>query len=75
MGILNRLFGNNENERQELVRAYEEIGILPAMTVDEYNEWVENNREVIEEIRKQSGQYYYCGICGWVHISRFPNCH
>jgi hypothetical protein len=20
-------------------------------------------------------EYFYCGICGWVHLSQFPNCH
>ncbi len=24
---------------------------------------------------EQATSEYYCGICGWVHISRFPNCH
>ena len=22
-----------------------------------------------------SEQKYFCGICGWVNIEKFPNCH
>ncbi len=28
-----------------------------------------------EVFYERSPQRYYCGICGWVDISRFPNCH
>ena len=22
-----------------------------------------------------NGNFYYCGLCGWVHLSQFPTCH
>ena len=28
-----------------------------------------------EVFYERDPQHYYCGICGWVDISRFPNCH
>lgn len=24
---------------------------------------------------KDDGSYYFCGICGWVPIWKFPYCH
>ncbi len=28
-----------------------------------------------EVFYERDEQQYYCGICRWVDISRFPNCH
>ncbi len=30
---------------------------------------------LVQVTYERDPQQYYCGICGWVHISRFPNCH
>lgn len=33
---------------------------------------------LVENLLKGTGKiddYFFCGICGWVHISRFPHCH
>jgi hypothetical protein len=70
MSMLSRLFGTNASERQD-----EEIAVGSPMTADELHEGIEPSCESIVAIKGASGQYYYCGICGWVHISHFPNCH
>jgi hypothetical protein len=70
MGILSRFFSQDK-------KTMTEFEYLDAEETRAFLQRMHDGREgVLRELqRSDDGQYYYCGICGWVHISRFPHCH
>jgi hypothetical protein len=61
----------DKNRKQDEKREQYYQKIVDRMSNNHKDEWSEQEEN---ESNKHPGEYY-CGICGWVPIKKFPHCH